>query len=649
MTNEAVAAVFLEMGDLLAIQGGDPHRARAFRRTAQVIEGLRTPLAELLLLRRLERVQGIGKGSLERISEILATGTCAEHQRLLRHLPGGLRDLLRVRGLGARHVRLVFEPLGVSNLEQLEWAAKNGLLQRIPGLGDKTVERILRHLDEMRADPSPRLMLADALLLGAALVEHMRDEPQVVFVEQTGSARRCKDVIGDLDVLIATHHPRPCVRRFVSFPGVKDVLLAGDARASVVLENGVQADLRAVEPTCIGAGLHYFTGSKQHNIQIRLRANERYLAVSEKGVWERKLAGRGRGEENRKIARLIAAGRTEEEIFAAVGLPFIPPELREGDGEVEAAAAGHLPVLVDEDDLRGDLHLRASSLLEAAPLVQQARSMGLSYVAVVVPAAHLKEGASALRQGLQQLQQRHGLRIILGAEAILDDQGPALSPSARQHVELVIGVPPHDSGPEVAVRRMLEAIEAGTVDVISRPTGRVLPRDAAPEIDLFPVLRAAARRGVAIEVGGRPEWMDLDARWCRANREIGAQLSVASDAAQPENSRSFLRLALSQVRRGWVSPSLVLNARSPHEFEAWRTKRRGAAWASAPSSGPGGAWEELDSLSASLLADPLPAPLRERLQRFLAGADDPELAGVLTRSGNALQRAFEVIVRDQKR
>ncbi len=668
LDNSDVAAVFLEMGDLLAIQGGDPYRSRAFRNTARVIEGIKTPLRELLLLRRLTSIRGIGPGSVERVQQILQTGTCADHQQLLQRLPAGLREVLHVRGMGPRHARLAFEMLGVQNREQLEWVAKNGLLRTLPGVGDKTVERVLTHLEELKVGPAPRLLLQDALDLGAILVDWMKEEPACVRVEQTGSARRRKETVGDLDVLVGTPRPRLVVDRFLAFPSVKHVLLAGDSRASVVLENRMQADLRVVAVESFGAGLHYFTGSQQHNIHVRLRANERGLAISEHGVYERKLFGRGQGDENRKIARRITLATNEAEIFSSVSLPFIVPEIREADGEIEAADAGKLPRLIDLAELRGDLNLSASSSSDAAALLAAHKARGHSWGCWMRPVVTLAtaDDVAAFTQQARSLEDRLQMRVLCGVSVGIDRHGDVdVSDAVRAAVDVVAGVAHpalrlYDLDKAGHTARLVKALSSGRIDVLRHLTGRrLLPVNdsgaagaqaddgAGADLDLHAVLLTAARHRVAVEVSGDPRRLDLDARGCRADREIGALLSLSSAATSPAETAQ-LQQAVWQARRGWVEAALVLNARGADDVDAWLADRRPSGRARAPrlSAWVAPAQPVLGSeLQQALAARPLSSALRDRLAALLAGVDDDELHRALEADGgNALQRAFEILV-----
>lgn len=649
MDNVAVAAVFAEMGDLLAIQGGDPHRARAFRNTARIIEEQHTPVSELLQRGLLQKVPGIGAGSVERVQQILTTGTCPDHQRLLQRLPTGLRPLLQVRGMGARNVRLVFERLGITTVEQLEWAARNGLLAQVEGIGQRTVQRVLNHLEQRRQGDAPRVLLSEALRLGALLVDWMRDDPSVLRVEQTGSARRRRETVGDLDVLVATMHPRRASERFLAFPDIRETLLEGTGRASIILDNGLQADLRTVTPENWGAGLHYFTGSKAHNIKLRVRANARKLSVSEHGIYERRIKGRGHGEENRKIAPRLTAGTEEADVFRVLDLPFIVPELRQGDGEIEAAAQGKLPLLVDDTDLVADTHLRAANLKTAVAQVQQLQhARPLSWLCWLRPLDTILDDEARLRfrHDAQKLSERCGLRVFAGTELSAGLDGSlALPDVVRAELDVVVvecALPPNTLPKGEATARVLSVVASGLVDGLSHLTGRELLVHDGNELDVRVVLMACARQKVFVEVGGEPERLDLDHKSCRVARDLGTMLSITARATDvPELDRR--RFAVWQARRGWISPLTVLNAWPVVEAERF-FGRGGRVPLPALS-----ADEDDDGALAvpELLTLPLTADVRARVEAFLVGADDDELRLALERrGGNALSAAFALLATD---
>jgi DNA polymerase (family 10) len=651
--NAAVAAVFAEMGDLLSIVGGDPHRARAFKNTAQVIEALRQPLPDMLRLGQLKGVRGLGEGSVERIHSILRTGTCAEHQKLLQRLPLGLRELLTLRGLGPRHVRLAYEHLGVKNLAQLELAARSGLLARVPGIGPLTVERVLRNLQARTQGPPVRLLLQDALAVGDALVAWMLDDPHTIRAEQTGSARRRKETVGDLDVLVASTAPVSSSAHFVRFPGVREVLMNGDARASVILEpHGVQADLRLVPVEHWGAGLHYFTGSKAHNIAMRLRANSAKFTLSELGVWERKL--RGRGEENRKVAKQLTPGTDEADIFAALGLPFIPPELREGEGEIDAAVAGRLPRLVDDKDLLGEPGLRARTRADATAIGHALARAGRRWACWIRSAVDVADDDSRrrFRRDSARVAQDTGLTVWPAVEVDLARDGHVagdVDPGAlREGCFIVVAdaTPLRGLSRDEATVRLLTAIGTGQLHGLARVQGRVLPDDGdGADLDLRTVLMACARRRVFVEVSGEPDRPDLEAKACRTAGETGALLALSARPTSVDDV-DRLRCALWQARRGWTTATWTLNALSVDQlctFTATMPVGSDDASDAASDAADDAASDAADD-DDPLFSPARRAELRTRLAAFLQGHDDDELRRALEqKGGHPLQAAFALL------
>jgi len=675
--NDAVAAVFAEMGDLLAIVGGDPHRARAFRNTARIIEGLRTPLKDMLLLGQLKKVRGLGDGSIERIQHILQTGTCGDHQRLLQRLPTGLRALLKVRGLGPRHARLAYEHLGVSSLEALEVAARTGMLASVPGIGPLTVERVLRELDARKQAPPPRLPLAEALSVGDALTSYMLEDGNTILAAQTGSARRRKESVGDLDILVASSRPVTSSSRFVNFPGVTDVLVAGDARASMILASGVQADLRLVAAENWGAGLHYFTGSKAHNIAMRIRANANKLALSEMGIWERKLVGRGRGDENRKVARRLSACTDELEVFHLLGLPFIPPEIREGEGEMDAAIAGRLPMLVEEHQLLGEVFLRARTRGDAVACAHALGRAGRRWALWVRPFEDVNDADARrrFRSDAVRVSADSGVDVI-AAVVVAASAVAAINDDALDGFVVIADAGDADADSDDVDKNtdaLAAVVTGGRVHGLRRVLGRCDARPDGRSLHHRALFLACAQNRVFVEVNGGAIRPDLDARRCRVATEVGALLGLTGApmrAADVDVPRSALTLSCWQARRGWATAAATLNGLTPGVLRqhlrfplaapagvadiahvalvADVTHVAGLDTACAKASAAD-ADEEEDADNTDDV-DPLLLPhrraeLMRRLSSFLQGdTDDVELSTLLARrGGNALQEAFALL------
>jgi DNA polymerase (family X) len=587
--NAEVAALFSEMADILEIKGDNPFRIRAFRRVAQALQNLPEHVKGLLEAGTLASVPGIGEGTIGRIQEIFDTGDCEDHRALVATVPPGLLEMLRLDGVGPKTVRLIHAELGLDSIDALEAAAQAGHIARLPRMGEKSQEKLLRAIEAHRRHKG-RILLRDALPQGLALCEELGQLGSVRRIELAGSTRRRLETIGDLDVLVAAESGEEVTERFVTHEKVKDVLARGETRSSVHLGSGLQVDLRVIPPTSFGAALHYFTGSKMHNIAIRDRGKRQGLKISEYGV-HREPSG-----------ELLFGGATEAEIFAAVGLPFIPPELRESQGEIEAAEEGRLPDLLEEKDLRGDLHMHTKDTdgsATAAEMAAAARALGYAYIAITdhSRALAMARGLDVPRlraqtRALRELEGTAGIRILSGIEVdVLADGELDLPREELARLDWVVAsVHSHfNMDAEVMTSRIVRAMESGVVDCLGHPSGRLLgQRDAYP-VDLDAIVRAARRTGVALELNAFPDRLDLDALHCRQAKEQGVPvvLNTDSHATWHLARREF---GIFTARRGWLEARDVLNA-GPLEAIVERRRARmervgvGAA-AAAPDDAP---------------------------------------------------------------
>ncbi len=675
LSNREIGAVFAEMAELLAIQGGEPHRVRAFRQAAKAIEYLPQPAERMLHLGDLQKVQGIGDGTLHRVKQILRTGTTDDLERLRARLPAGLRDLMQLKGLGPRKVRMFYQHLGIASIEQLEMAARTGRLLQLPRFSVDAAHSVLQEIEHFRRRRS-KTPLVEALRITGAIAEQLRETGATLDVVAGGSCRRRKALIGDLDMLACAEHPGPLVERFANLAEAAEVLSAGEESASVRLVNGVQADLWVFPPESWGAGLHTFSGSQQHVVALRTRAGRMGLHISEHGVSRRSDDVR------------LTTGRHEEEIFAAVGLPFIVPELRQNLGEMELAEQGRLPRLITAEDLRGDLHLHthdSDGSGSAQDMARAAIELGYEYLAITDHSAGLSvagglDAERLARQGeqLRRLEQQlGGLHLLAGIEVdILPDGDLDLPPAALQRLDWVVAsVHDHlDQPREVMTARLVKAMESGLVDCIGHPTGRKLGRRDGADLDFERVFSVARRMGVAMEINGSPARMDLPDLACRQAREMGVMLTIDTDAHSPAHL-ARREYGLANARRAWLEPQHVLNAQPVETVRAWRRdrlRRGGIAVPArlevveaefrrvevevvaepekpAPTDKPipntiseSGSGLDLGSIAAG---SSLPRDLRERLQAFLAQGQDLELEEALERlgQGNAVQAAFNLL------
>ncbi|MCP4659467.1 MAG: DNA polymerase/3'-5' exonuclease PolX [bacterium] len=643
------------MAELLAIQGNDPHRSRAFHRVARVIENLPEPIERMLRYGTLRKSPGIGDGTIHRVKQILRTGTCDDLLRLRAALPPGLRELIRLKGLGAKTVRRLYRELGIRTVQQLETAARSGLLGARARFGVDRVHKLLHEIQvyKLRLGKVP---LIEALATAEKIAAELRALPQTIHAGEGGSLRRRKALIGDLDLLVASDDPEPVIDRFVHLPEVATVLGRRRDGGRVRLATGQQADLWVFSAASWGAGLHAFSGSKQHVVAMRTRAGRYGIHLSEHGI------------SSRHDGRRLHHGAFEEEIFAAVGLPIIAPELRENLGEIEAAERGRLPSLITAEDLRGDLHMhtRASDGSGSArEMARAAVELGYEYMAVTDHSQSLsvangldERRLAAQVDQLRRLEQEMGcIHVLAGIEVnILADGRVDLDPAALRRLDWVVAsVHDHlDMDGEEMTSRMLRAMETGLVDCIGHPTGRRLGRREPCAVDLDRLLGAARRLGVAMEVNGDPNRMDLDEVGCRQARELGVEVVISTDAHSPAHL-ARRRFGLASARRGWLEKKHVLNTRPVEAIRELRADRlrghgiavpRRAVPSFEPAEAIAASAPERDTagLAAALDAAPLDATLVERLERYLREGDDPELEAALRQlSDNPIQQAFNLL------
>jgi DNA polymerase (family 10) len=570
--NAEVAGVLAELADLMQIDGASFHRVNAFRRAARIVERLPEPASVMIERGTLSDVPGIGKGTLARIEEILSTGTCRDLRVLRESLPPGLREMLGIKGVGPNTVRAIYETLGIGDVDELEAAAGDGRLLGVPRMGKASVAKIVRGVEALRRRRG-RVPLGTAMRRAASIVDELRALPGVERIEVAGSIRRRSDTIGDIDVLVASRDPAPILERFVSMVLVDEILSHGELGASVRLHSRQQADLRVLPPAAFGAALHYFTGSQRHNVAMRGRAKRLGLRINEHGVFS------ADGE----ILKVKCT--REEQVFEAVGLPWIPPELREDAGELEAAERGELPRLIEPEHLRGDLHLHTTASDgrgTAREMAERARELGLDYLAVTdhSKALGFARGLDEARlvaqvHELRSLQDALDFRIAAGTEVdILPDGSLDLDPDLLAQLDWVVASVHMSTEMSEAemTRRIVGAIESGVVDCIGHPTGRRPGRRDPYPVDLEQVLAAAARVGVAMECNGGPNRMDLSDVACRRARELGVLVVLDTDAHSVAHVGRF-EFGLAMARRGWLEPADVLNTRPWDEIAQRRRDR----------------------------------------------------------------------------
>lgn len=577
LTNRDIADVFSAIADTMEILGEDRFRIQAYRRASEALADLPAPLATYRSRGKLDDIPGVGKAIADKIVELLDTGELQYYAKLSARIPPGVRELLRIPNIGPRTAGRLYQELGVSNLAELRAAAESGRLATIKGFGAKTVEGILQGIATAESQER-RTLLLHALETAEGLIAALRAAaPELLQAAYAGSLRRGRPTVGDLDILATAADAPALVRAFTGLPLVARVEAAGAEKASVILHNGIQADLIALPPALWGSALQHFTGSKAHNIRFRELALARGLSFSEHGF--------------RRADGSMLTCATEAEVYAAVDLPWIPPEVREDEGEFDAARAGMLPRLIELSDIRADLHMHSTwsdgrGAIRA--MADAARARGYSHIALTDHGAYLgvTNGLDAARLRAQRAEvaalnaeyAAHGeaFRILHGVEVdITPDGSLALPDNVLAELDIVIASAHSQlrQPTEAATERLLRAVRNPHVDIIGHPVGRVLgAREGAP-VDIDALARAAAEHRVLLEVNSGPDRLDLEGPAVRRALELGATITINSDAHHPDNL-AWMRLGVITARRGWADAARVVNTWPLERLEQWLQARK---------------------------------------------------------------------------
>ncbi|WP_082190252.1 DNA polymerase/3'-5' exonuclease PolX [Frateuria defendens] len=555
-TNVEITAVFDEIADWLEIDEANPFRIRAYRNAARTVSAWPDPLAEWLRTQRpLSELPGIGGDLAAKIEEILRSGSCSLLRQLRRGHPRGLTELLKIPGIGARRAERLYRELGITSPRRLLRAARAGRIHALRGFGVQS-ERSLLEAATGYLGSERRWKLAVAAQHAEALAAHLR-AATAATVEVAGSYRRRRETVGDLDILVAAPARAGVTERFLAYPEVGRVLAHGVTRSAMTLRSGLQVDLRVVPPQSFGAALLYFTGSKAHNLVLRRLAQRRGLKINEYGVFQGK----------RRVA-----GDTEQSVYATLGLPWIPPELREDRGEFEAAREGRLPRLIELGDLRGDLHAHTDATdghADLATMAAAARAAGLAYMAITDHSRHLGVGhgldAVRLARQIEAIdrfnEQGHGIAVLKGIEVdILEDGRLDLPDAVLARLDLVVAaIHSHFDLPrERQTERILRAMDRPCFSILAHPTGRLIGEREGYQVDLERAMRHAAARGCFLELDAHPDRLDLDDVHCRMAKELGVPLAISSDA-HDTGGFAALRFGIGQARRGWIEPQDAIN------------------------------------------------------------------------------------------
>ncbi|NYI03652.1 DNA polymerase/3'-5' exonuclease PolX [Allostreptomyces psammosilenae] len=567
--NDEVEALLAEYADLVQITGGDAFKARAYEKAARAIGGYHADVAELDV-DGLRQIPNVGRSIAEKVAEYLRTGTIFMVEEARARVPAGVRELTAIPTLGPKKAMTLYRDLHISSVDQLVDAIKQGRLRDLRGFGEKTEERLLHGVELLR-QAGDRILLSTATDLAEEIVGELSGVRGCVRCGYAGSLRRMRETVGDLDVLVAAERSAPFMEAFTRMPGVAEVIAGGEKKTSVRTTRGVQVDLRVLPPHSWGAGLQYFTGSKAHNIRLREMAVRHQLKLSEYGLFDAESGD-------------VVVSETEEEVYARLGLPWIPPTLREDRGEVAAGLRGELPELVRTTDIRGDLHTHTDLSDGLAPLeemVAAAAERGYAYYAVTDHAPNLymqrmtDEKILAQRERVRELDRRHrGMRLLHGTELNIDAEGGVDWPGEfLEGFDLcVASVHSYfDLDRAAQTRRLVRACENPHVHVIGHPTGRRIGRRPGIDADLDAVFEACARTGTALEINAHPDRLDLPDEEIMRARRHGVKFAVDSDAHAALHL-PYLRYGVGTAQRGWLTKDDVINTWSLRRLRGFLRK-----------------------------------------------------------------------------
>jgi DNA polymerase (family 10) len=558
MKNQEIAKIFNDIADILEIKGDNPFRIRAYRRAAQNIDGFAADIAGTQE-EELRKIPGIGSDLAAKIREYAEKGRLAFYEELKREIPSHFLEMLSIPGVGPKTAKIFLDKLGIKNVDSLERIAKKGKLKGLPGIQAKTEENILKGIAMIKRR-TDRYPIGRVLPIAEELLQKLRGEAPIKKFSLAGSLRRWKDTIKDIDILATSKQPQKVMHAFVHLPYAKEVLMKGPTKSSIVTHEGIQVDLRVVEEDSFGSALAYFTGSKTHNIRLREMAVRKGLKINEYGIFKSK--------SGRKIG-----GRNEIDVYEALDLPFIPPELREDTGEIEAAVKGILPKLVELEDIKGDLHVHSKysdGSHDIDELIESAENRGYEYIAVTDHSKGLGiAGGMSIEQILEQNKKIKSLnkrlkkfKLFSGAEIDIRSDGKLDYPDEVLK-KLDIVVASIHSGfrqsREQLTKRLVSAMKNPYVSIIAHPTGRLIGEREAYEIDMDEFLRTAKETGTAVEINAYPMRLDLSDIYIKKAKEIGIRLAVSTDA-HIVYQFDFMKYGVGTARRGWLEKKDVLNA-----------------------------------------------------------------------------------------
>jgi len=559
MTNQEIARILVHISQILDIKGENPFKIRAYIKAAQTVENLTYQLSSPEDKTSVAKLPGVGEGIAKKIRELLDTGKLAYYEDLAQSDYAPLTEFLKISGMGPKHAKLVYDNLGINTVDELQKAAEAGRLRGLHGLGEKVEQNILQGIKQVQRYKE-RHPLAFVYPRAQDILEALHDLKEIKRITLAGSLRRMRETIADVDILASSDHAETVMEAFVGLPHTRNVLAKGNTKSSIVTKEGLQADLRVVKPQSYGAAAHYFTGSKAHNIRIRSLGLDRGLKINEYGVF--------RKEES-------IGGRNEQEIFESVDLPYIPPELREDRGEIEAAQKGELPSLIELAHIRGDLHVHTSwtdGKNTVEEMARSAKKRGYEYIAICdhSPAIGITNGLTEerllmqireidrLNSTLRDFKVLRGIEVDIKSNSLLDLEDDVLS-----QLDLVVAAvhTKFTQSKDEMTGRIIKAIENPHVHIVAHPTGRIIGKREPYQVDMDKVMDACRANGTVLELNAYPERLDLSDINCRKAKEKGVKIAISTDA-HGQGHLEWITFGVATARRGWIEPADVINTLS---------------------------------------------------------------------------------------
>ena len=565
MANLELAEIFREIAEILEIQGENPFKVRAYYRVVQVLENLPEEIDEIYKRGELRKIPGVGEHIAQKIEEYVRTGKLGYYEHIKKNIPQGLLKILEIPEVGPKTVKLLYEKLGIDTLAKLKKAIKEKKIRDLPGMGEKSEENIKKGL-EFLSRKGKRLLLGNAHPLAMAIIESLKKLHVVERISPAGSLRRMQETIGDIDILVTSRAPSVVMKTFIELPMVTKVLSHGETKSSVIMEEKLQVDLRVVEPDSFGAALQYFTGSKAHNIKLREMANEKGYKINEYGLF--------RIKDNKRVA-----GREEEEIYKALGLEYIPPEIREDRGEIEASQHKKLPHLIEGKDIKGDLHLHSNwsdghDSIEA--MARAAMELGYEYIGLTDHSRSLKVARglsiSEVKEQLEEVKALNhklkGIKILAGCEVDILGKGELDYPDEILVLYDFVVASIHTGFKQekaILTERIIKTMHHPEINIIAHPTGRLLEKREPYALDLEAVFKEAKATETYLELNAYPERLDLSDIYLRHMKELGLKVVLGSDAHSTIQLK-LMTYGLAMARRGWLEKGDVLNTLTADEL-----------------------------------------------------------------------------------